>query len=171
MWVTALMTGALGLVATIRMPKEEYVPVDDPRQVPDILDETDEPGTYIDYDEGDGEVIRHYHEQPGDFINQQSWRLLMHSYVAVAETCSPPASFRKVKDALGWHQREQKVFRDMLVSAGLAVVDANGVLAWTSTKAQRRMWLSSTPFPVTAPPQQKAPYPTLDPSPEVLEHP
>jgi hypothetical protein len=150
------MTGALGLVATIRMPKsddeEEYVPADDP---PEDL--------YTDED-----ITQHYHEQPGDFINQQSWRLLMHSYVAVAETCSPPASFRKVKDALGWHQREQKVFRDMLVSAGLAVVDANGVLAWTSTKAQRRMWLSSTPFPVTAPPQQKAPYPTLDPSPEVL---
>lgn len=184
--MTALMAGVLGFVAKIhpaREPDEEYLadPEDyqpthrdivmDPRRVPDIQDVVDQPGEFEDYDEGGGEIVRHYYEQSGDFINQQSWRLLMRSYVAVAETCSPPGSFRKVQASMGWHPREQRIFRDMLIGAGLAVVDAGGTLAWTSTKAQRRTWLANATFPSTPPPVQKAPCPTENPSPEVLEHP
>lgn len=128
-----------------------------------INDPLDEPSGLEDEDEEEG-----YSAEQQDFLNQQAWRLLMRAYVAVAESCSPPASVRKVKEATGWHHREQATFRGMLVTAGLAVVDGGGVLAWTSTKAQRRKWLSDARFPTEPPPLQKAPHPTLDPSPEVI---
>ena len=178
-WVTALMAGALGFVAKINPPAnpEPEDLYDDEEYVPDIdydLPITDDPeapsvSEAVIYDEA-GPIARVKYNTV-EYINQQSWRLLMRSYVAVAEACSPPASFRKVKEALGWHYREQKIFRDMLVGAGLAQVDGAGTLAWTSTKSQRRFWLANADFPVTPPPEQKAPYPTENPSPEVLEHP
>lgn len=171
--MTALLTGALGFVAKLHPPATEPEEDGDEEYIPDlrayrqthldIVEEQDE------YDEGD--TIVHERVAPEDFINQQSWRLLMRSYVVVAETCSPPGSFRKVQASTGWHPREQKIFRQMLVDAGLAVVDGAGTLAWTSTKGQRRTWLANVTFPPTPPPLQKAPCPTENPSPEVLEHP
>ena len=178
--MTALMAGVLGFVAKIHPAREPDEYLADPEDYQpthrNVVDDDfpDPPAELvvtdmIAYD--DKGPIALYEIDTGDFINQQSWRLLMRSYVAVAETCSPPGSFRKVQASMGWHPREQRIFRDMLIGAGLAVVDAGGTLAWTSTKAQRRTWLANATFPSTPPPAQKAPCPTENPSPEVLEHP
>lgn len=150
------MTGMLALATTGRGPAsgppvEEVGEEDLPDPPPEDLEDPAElPQTY--------ELVQ------DNFINYQAWRMAIRNYIAVAEVCKPVASYRKIQETTGWYYQQQRVFRQLLIDAGLAKQDESGFY-WTSTKLQRRVWTASAPYPASPPPPQKAPYPTLDPSP------